>query len=163
MHAWIVNTCTCNTTDMPQIYAESDRDSNGELAINPQARDGFVYIIAEAGTSFFKVGRSIDPITRRRNLQTGNPRLFSIREQFEVTDDVAAEGAAHRAIAAYRANLGGGREWFNVNPDDYNTFYNLIKNAVASYLKTPTTHHPTWMILACMYTRNDCTYRFASH
>ena len=134
---------------MPQIYAEGDRDvdSTGELAIDPQAR-GFVYIIAEAGTTLFKVGRSNDPITRLRNLQSGNPRRLSIRAQFDVIDDAAAEASAHRAIAAYRANLGGGTEWFDVG--NYNTLYNLVQTAVASYLPTtqppttrPTTRRPT--------------------
>ena len=70
-------------------------------------KPGFVYAISD-GTAI-KVGRSSNVRKRLSSLQSSNPRELSIVAQVFHDDSVAAERAAHEALAEYHIRL----EWFS--------------------------------------------------
>ena len=74
---------------------------------------GHVYLIHMQDTSFFKIGMSLDPATRLRTLQTGNPRPLRLLGVREVEDMLAAEARLHRRFDSQGVKDGGGREWFD--------------------------------------------------
>ena len=83
---------------------------------------GFLYRIVEEGTSFFKIGRSVDPENRLRALQTGNPRrLVLSRHLWRVENNLSGFEAdvlksLSSSMIAERCQgvLGGGAEWFSL-------------------------------------------------
>lgn len=130
------------------------RNTNLRQRINGR---GFVYIIREdAGnqpTGYFKVGRSVRPSARKRNLQTGNPRRLVfhctvngvVNSYFRVNDMVAAERLAKNAITNHqsfqwsRLALGGGTEWFRAEADGRGGFVSpcgVVQNAVVNSKNT---------------------------
>lgn len=72
--------------------------------------------------AYIKVGRSNNPDTRCQNLKAGNPfRLFFLKtlevsEPLKVAD---AENFIQKELAQkYSNNLGGGKEWFEVEANN---------------------------------------------
>ena len=104
---------------------------------------GYVYIAAErtpnnnGDTGYFKVGGAninMPQNVKRTKLNTGNPRHLAIRQYIQVTRTRAAETAAHRALQQWCVNLGGGREWFMVNANNWNNFLARFNGALNQYL-----------------------------
>ena len=100
-----------------------------------RTRRGYIYIISERGTMYYKVGRSNDPDVRRGNLQTGNPRPLQILRQWMVTDMTRAEAAVKRSVHRYKINLGGGTEWYEVILTQEDHFISSVKKAITQYLR----------------------------
>jgi len=75
--------------------------------------EGFVYLIHMTGTTFYKIGMSLDPQLRLRTLQTGNPYTLTIRSTLAVPEMRSAETGLHRQFEAQRVSNGNAREWFD--------------------------------------------------
>ncbi|CAI8025918.1 hypothetical protein GBAR_LOCUS14939 [Geodia barretti] len=78
----------------------------------PASRPGEVYLIAQSGSNFFKVGRSVDPDKRLSDLQTGQPQKLIMKERKTVGNMVEVE---QRLLAKMRDKfvpMPGGTEWF---------------------------------------------------
>ena len=68
---------------------------------------------------------------RLSNLQSGNPHQLLLFKKFKVTDGVAAENSAKKALLEYKANLGGGTEWY-AGLDD-STIEETVGDALQKY------------------------------
>ena len=73
--------------------------------------EGFVYFITEVGTNNFKVGRSVDPEDRLRDLQTGNSKKLKMTTK-RVSNMVACENLLLEKMEEKFESTGGGTEWF---------------------------------------------------
>lgn len=78
---------------------------------------GYVYFIREDGTNYIKVGLTTDPRSRRRNLQTGNPRILKMNFK-EVPNMLVAERMLKDAMEKEGRKSKGGTEWFHVSNVD---------------------------------------------
>lgn len=56
----------------------------------------YIYLIAEDGGEFVKIGESAKPIARPAELQTGNPRTLILLAQYEVTQLRNADKPVHQ-------------------------------------------------------------------
>lgn len=74
---------------------------------------GEVYLIHMGGTTFYKIGMSLDPQIRLRTLQTGNPYPLQILHTQAVQDMRSAETGLHRQFEAQRVPNLNAREWFD--------------------------------------------------
>ena len=77
---------------------------------------GLLYIIQEGKSNYYKVGSSKNQNTlmsRLKNLQSGNWRELTIKQDSEVSDMNSAEQYAHYLLEDYHVEKGGGQEWFN--------------------------------------------------
>jgi hypothetical protein len=85
---------------------------------------GYVYFMTESGNNnYFKVGKTVNPNTRRGNLQTGNPRKLKM-EAFKVARMGAAEKRVLKAMTAKYGKTNGGKEWFSGNVEE--AYYLLL-------------------------------------
>ena len=100
---------------------------------------GYIYVFREElkkkkATGFYKVGRSGNPSVRRQNLKAGNYRYLNIAEIYLVDDVVRAEAAAHHALIGYHVQVPrGGTEWYRVNSNQENEFYDVLAQAIAEH------------------------------
>ncbi len=78
----------------------------------------YLYVIADNENGPIKLGVSGDPVRRRRELQTGHPRVLRIYYQEEVDAELVyyLENNLHKDINYHRAL----NEWFNLS----------VKNAI---------------------------------
>ena len=78
-----------------------------------------IYIITESGdNAASKIGIARDPIKRRAQLQTGNPRHLQLRHIVIMPKGVRAinvETLVHRKLNDDK--YPGGTEWFRIHPD----------------------------------------------
>lgn len=74
---------------------------------------GYIYMIHMEGTTFYKLGMSLDPQTRLRTLQTGNPYPLQILNTQAVPDMRSAETRLHQHFEAQRVPNLIAREWFD--------------------------------------------------
>ena len=90
---------------------------------------GYVYFMIESNgdTGYFKVGKTVDPNTRRMNLQTGNPRKLRM-EPCKVAYMGAVERRVKQVMAANYNKTDGGKEWFSSG--DVNKAYYLFLKTV---------------------------------
>ena len=114
----------------------------GIYAPNVTPGPGFVYIAAERNTNnngdtgYFKVGGAalnVHQNRKRTKLNTGNPRRLVMRYYVPVSQTRAAEAAALNALQQWAANLGGGREWFYVIPNEWNNFLAAFQGTIQQY------------------------------
>jgi hypothetical protein len=76
--------------------------------------DRFVYVAVEEGTGNYKVGISVDPERRVRELSIGNPRELSLVKVFKaLPDGYLSETLAHAALAEHHIRS----EWFGPRAD----------------------------------------------
>ena len=71
---------------------------------------GYIYIIQEVGTHYFKVGHSINPAERLRALQTANPRELRLVHMSWCENAGKEEKSIHRALRKRGCWRRG--EWF---------------------------------------------------
>lgn len=71
---------------------------------------GFVYVIQAMGTNRIKIGFSVEPDKRIKELRTGSAQSLQILAKLPGTRET--EKRLHRALAEYRQ----GGEWFEVPP-----------------------------------------------
>jgi hypothetical protein len=74
-----------------------------------------VYIMRNGSEPLFKVGISVDPERRRRQLQTGNPRRVKLLWSVEVPDAQKTEGVLHAYLRERGCAIRG--EWFELQDD----------------------------------------------
>lgn len=92
---------------------------------------GFIYIIWEEGTTYFKCGRSNKPSKRLGDLQTGNPRRLTISPK-PVTVMSSAENDLLKVMDKdFASGFGGGKEWFRGNKDKAQTIINEVAKKYA--------------------------------
>ena len=65
------------------------------------------------GTTFYKIGMSLDPEVRVRTLQTGNPQPLYLLNMQAVQDMRSAELALHRLFESQRVPNLNVKEWFD--------------------------------------------------
>ena len=101
------------TTTLPAAAAiEVDFENLRREQTEPSS-EGYVYLIHMEGTTFYKIGMSLDPQLRLRTLQTGNPYTLHILNTQAVQDMRSAESSLHRRFQAHRVPNLNAREWFN--------------------------------------------------
>ncbi|XP_072348557.1 uncharacterized protein [Scyliorhinus torazame] len=108
---------SCNVGyDAAQKWWKIHEDDVAVLAeIFPEAAfSPFIYLIRMEGNEFYTVGHSKNPEERRKSLQTGNPHLLSFVCKKQ-TSDSKGEGKVKDALKNYKANQGGGSEWFKLD------------------------------------------------
>jgi len=71
-------------------------------------RSGFVYLIRNGETDYYKIGIAKDVGVRLNALQTGNPEPLCLIGQFLVADARAKEKELHKRFNSCRVS----REWF---------------------------------------------------
>ncbi|KAL9583555.1 MAG: hypothetical protein Q9203_005034 [Teloschistes exilis] len=91
---------------------ETDLENLRKEQIEPSS-EGFVYLIHMEGTTFYKIGMSLDPRTRLGTLQTGNPYLLAMRKTQAVPDMRKAESGLHQQFGAHRMLDTNATEWFD--------------------------------------------------
>ncbi|KAI4186855.1 MAG: hypothetical protein L6R41_003204 [Letrouitia leprolyta] len=89
-----------------------DLENHRREQTEPTSR-GFVYLIHMTGTTYYKIGMSLDPEIRLRTLQTGNPYVLNIVTTRSVSDMRSAESELHRRYDAQRVLNLNAREWFD--------------------------------------------------
>ena len=109
------------------VFPEPEQTDGGTIAA---AGPGYVYFITEDGdTSYFKVGQTVNPNTRRINLQTGNPRKLKM-EARKVANMDTVEKRLLQAMTAKYSKTTGGKEWFSGNvAEAYNLFLTIVNAA----------------------------------
>ena len=106
---------TTATHDMSLPTAETletDLENLRREQTEPSSR-GYVYLIHMTGTTYYKIGMSLDPEIRLRTLQTGNPYMLDIMTTRHVSDMRSAESALHWRYEAQRVLNLNAREWFD--------------------------------------------------
>ena len=100
---------------------------------------GHVYIAGERDprggyTGFYKVGGTgMTKNLRRSTLNTGNPRQLHMLVFTRVARTRDTERAIRSSLARWRVYYGGGREWFHVPRNQWNTFYSTYRNAIRRF------------------------------
>ena len=102
-----------------------------------QLFNGYVYLIEEGNpypdASYFKIGFSVNPNERLRNLQTGNPRKLTLVYFQRVRDHVACEGRLKNALRNYESTLGGGTEWYTASINNARYLKGIFTRTVNRY------------------------------
>ena len=76
------------------------------------ARDGYIYIIKEGGSSYYKIGVSkSSTYARLKILQVGNPRKLEVILETAVSNYLELENELHK----YYKDLNINGEWFILN------------------------------------------------
>ena len=101
----------------------------------PEGR-GHIYIAAESNptggyTGFYKVGGTGKTRKERRSkLNTGNPRRLIMVDFTEVEHTRDTEKAVHKALALWKVNYGGGKEWYRVPVNQLKSLTKAYKYAL---------------------------------
>lgn len=82
--------------------------------------------------SFTKIGYSADPDERLSSAQSGNPQPMSLAGVIETDHAPRLEEKLHDLLSAYRCEMGGGTEWFDLPEDIHDVL------AETSYLSAST-------------------------
>ena len=114
------------------VFPEPEQTDGGTVQTNGGTIDaddpGYVYFMIESGpTSYFKVGRTVNPKIRAGNLQTGNPRELTM-QAIEVPQ-MKVEDRLKEAMAAKYNRANGGKEWFSGNVAEAYKLFLAIVNA----------------------------------
>ena len=94
----------------PEEIAALPVFSNTVKTDGPASSEGYVYYITDDMNNF-KVGRSVDPYRRLRDLQTGNPNELKIITK-KVSDMAECEKRLLEKMEKRFESTGGGTEWF---------------------------------------------------
>lgn len=95
---------------------KADRANSDQEDDEPNT-EGFVYLIQEEGTAFYKIGMSLEPHLRLQTLQTGNPHTLLLRSKHLVDDMRKMETTLHQRFGAQRLQNNTAREWFEFRHD----------------------------------------------
>ena len=108
-------TATATSLPTPALTTpaiEADLENIRRELTEPHSQ-GSIYLIHMQGTTFYKIGMSLDPRIRLRTLQTGNPHQLYILNTQVVQDMRGAEIGLHRKFEAMRVPNPNAREWFD--------------------------------------------------
>ena len=115
---------TPEETPSLQKSPEPNDDTDG-----PASGPGEVYLIAQSGSNFFKVGRSKRLDKRLSDLQTGQPQKLIVKERESVDNMAEVE---QLLLAKMRDNFfpaPGGTEWFEGDiAKAQETFESIVDN-----------------------------------
>ncbi|NEQ64768.1 MAG: GIY-YIG nuclease family protein [Symploca sp. SIO2D2] len=76
---------------------------------NPSAnREGYIYLFHAVGTNRYKIGRSVNPISRLKTVERQSPYPLKIIDSFWSPDAIADEQGLHENFQKYRVH----GEWF---------------------------------------------------
>lgn len=107
--------------NMATLIADAEERMQ-QTALNEREPDGpipgYVYLIHGIGTSWYKIGVSLDTKVRLKQLGTQGPFKIELIHQLKVDDMVAVESYFHRLFNGKRAE----GEWFTLSPDDIKLF-----------------------------------------
>ncbi|KAL8981903.1 MAG: hypothetical protein Q9205_003441 [Flavoplaca limonia] len=106
---------------------EVDLENLRREQMQPSSR-GFVYLIHMTGTTYYKIGMSLDPEIRLRTLQTGNPYVLNIMITQYVSDMRSAETSLHQRHEAQRVLNLNAKEWF-----DFRGGIDEVENAFGAF------------------------------
>lgn len=86
--------------------------SQTEIAIKTikPGREGWVYLVHAEGTNRYKIGRSVNPILRAKDLEKQSPYPLKLLKTFHTPDCVTDEEVLHRKFDCYRVH----GEWFEL-------------------------------------------------
>ncbi|MCJ1482544.1 hypothetical protein MMC06_002710 [Schaereria dolodes] len=101
--------------DVPTAENIEDDLENIRRERNEPHSEGHIYLIHMEGTTFYKIGMSLDPLIRLRTLQTGNPRPLHLLYTRNVHDMRSAEVSLHQQFENLRVPNLNVREWFDFN------------------------------------------------
>jgi hypothetical protein len=87
-------------------------------------KSGFVYLVQQASTSYFKIGKTKTPYKRMQKLQTGCPTELVIRERIFSLNCQKLETSLHEHYS--RCWVRG--EWFNMSEQDVATFIQVANS-----------------------------------
>jgi len=102
----------------------------------------YVYIIRAANTNTYKIGITINPEQRLRQLQSSSPVDLAIVCAKNVDDAPGAELHIHTMYAANRKHL----EWFTLKPKDVKTIVAYLSGNITAFEKTRSTY-----CIRCIY------------
>jgi hypothetical protein len=91
-------------------------------------REGFIYLGCDASRSAYKIGMTIDPIARQREIRKMNP-TFVIFSTVMVYNRWEAEKFLHDYFSEKRID----GEWFTLNYDDIRQFFRLLAPEEATW------------------------------
>lgn len=86
----------------------------------------YIYIICEKDTNFYKVGRTINPSRRIRDLNIGNHRELIYKRIRHVSETYWEKHLQNRMVE-YRVENGGGTEWFNIPKQHKQRIYEMFE------------------------------------
>lgn len=98
--------------------AKDERDRLYQKQQDRQPLPGYVYLIKAIDTPWFKVGQSLKPKIRAKQLGTRSPYDIAIIKTHAVSDMDRAEAYWHQRFTNKRGN----GEWFTLDPDDVRSF-----------------------------------------
>lgn len=87
----------------------------------------YVYFIHAVGTNIYKVGISVHPAKRTRDMQVGSPLHLELTAKVACQNAREAEGRVHRAINLSRVQ----GEWFDLSLDEYTGIIDELRKYAA--------------------------------
>ena len=99
-------------------------------------KPGYLYLIEQEQTGFFKIGVSINPEKRLNQLKTSSPTELKLITKIYTNDMYTLEKLFHKLFVRKNSTLGEGkkwknnREWFFLNLNDINYIKSFKKNVV---------------------------------
>ena len=85
----------------------------------PLPKPGTVYVIKAEKTGLYKIGYTINPEQRLKQLQLSSPDILHYVIEIQIGDMVALEKRLHEEYADKRVN----GEWFNLTPEDVQSIW----------------------------------------
>ena len=90
----------------------------------------YIYILNMKGTSYYKIGQSIDINTRKQILQPGNPFQLIMIDAFKCTSGIS-DSIFKDEFSKYRMHTGGGTEWYDIPKKYIRKVRNKVKKLCA--------------------------------
>lgn len=103
------------TGNVPDIF--------GNACSREQSTDGFIYLLSQSATPYYKIGKSKNPYKRAQSLQTGTPLELIIIERYYSLDCGQLEKLLHKYYDAYRVR----GEWFDFLPGIIDEFLSVAR------------------------------------
>lgn len=92
--------------------------------------NGEVYLIHSRGSNLYKIGKSKDPIKRKKPLQTGHPYIMSVIKTFETKYPFKLETSLHNFYDNFKRDENNKElegEWFQLNQFQVDEFLEICK------------------------------------
>lgn len=99
-----------------------------DLKYEEANKTGYVYIISTDIPNRYKVGKSIEPDSRRKRLQSNCINIIEVLYKFHTCDETLLENLVHQMLYRYRTN--GHYEIFSCNLDYIKNIIDFVGNMV---------------------------------